>query len=382
MKKSLSKHKQGGLVLKQKTKDNYGKQGNYNDAQVSTPPGYVGMGYDTTGRNYSPAWGGQFAMGGGLPGATGMMYARTINPAPANGKYTKKTKASDKDGIGVSPYWINGLDFKTKGMEDGGSIQDKGQLKKLDQLTNFTNYNDMAKAKSGIHINPANKGKFTATKKKTGKSTEELTHSSNPLTRKRAIFAQNAKKWKHADDGWANAANAISGAFTTPGTPGTATTPGTKASGGLGDTLQNLFGGDSSAFGKANPAGAFGKGGVGTGAGNFGKGMAAGAKQAGIGLLNAAPQILEGIGQMGEQKKAIKKADQMSQVSGVTAQAAESRDVSKPKNQYVRPEDQMIQGLNPQGAGTNFLAEDGARIGGNSTEIQNTYDPGNLYIDL
>lgn len=52
-----------------------------------------------------------------------------------------------------------------------------------------------------IHINPANKGKFTATKKSTGKSTEELTHSKNPLTRKRAIFAQNAKKWKHKEGG-------------------------------------------------------------------------------------------------------------------------------------------------------------------------------------
>jgi hypothetical protein len=51
--------------------------------------------------------------------------------------------------------------------------------------------------KSGIHIDPKNKGKFTATKERTGKSTEELTHSKNPLTRKRAIFAQNAKKWNH-----------------------------------------------------------------------------------------------------------------------------------------------------------------------------------------
>lgn len=48
-----------------------------------------------------------------------------------------------------------------------------------------------------IHIKKENEGKFTATKKKTGKSTEELTHSKNPLTRKRAIFAQNAKKWNH-----------------------------------------------------------------------------------------------------------------------------------------------------------------------------------------
>nr|DAQ71200.1 MAG TPA: hypothetical protein [Crassvirales sp.] len=49
-----------------------------------------------------------------------------------------------------------------------------------------------------IHINPANRGKFNATKKRTGKTTEELTHSKNPLTRKRAIFAQNASHWKHA----------------------------------------------------------------------------------------------------------------------------------------------------------------------------------------
>ena len=51
--------------------------------------------------------------------------------------------------------------------------------------------------KNSIHIKKKNKGKFNALKKKTGKSTEELTHSKNPLTRKRAIFVQNAKKWHH-----------------------------------------------------------------------------------------------------------------------------------------------------------------------------------------
>ena len=39
-------------------------QENYNDASVSLPEGFVGMGNDTSGRNYSPAWGGQFAEGG------------------------------------------------------------------------------------------------------------------------------------------------------------------------------------------------------------------------------------------------------------------------------------------------------------------------------
>ena len=41
----------------------------------------------------------------------------------------------------------------------------------------------------GIHIKKKNRGKFNALKKRTGKSTEELTHSKNPLTRKRAIFS-------------------------------------------------------------------------------------------------------------------------------------------------------------------------------------------------
>ena len=54
----------------------------------------------------------------------------------------------------------------------------------------------MDKGKS-IHINPANKGKLNATKKRTGKTTEQLSHSKNPLTRKRAIFALNSRKFEH-----------------------------------------------------------------------------------------------------------------------------------------------------------------------------------------
>jgi hypothetical protein len=86
---------------------------NYNDSEVSLPEGYVGEGYNTKGRNYSPAWGGQFQMGGSvypvnyvpeaqmgasIPGAVGFTYARTNDPAPSNGPYAKKTKASAKNG--------------------------------------------------------------------------------------------------------------------------------------------------------------------------------------------------------------------------------------------------------------------------------------------
>jgi hypothetical protein len=57
--------------------------------------------------------------------------------------------------------------------------------------------------KSGIKINPANKGKFTASAKRAGKSVQAHAKSvmsnpkSTPLQRKRANFAIQAKRWKH-----------------------------------------------------------------------------------------------------------------------------------------------------------------------------------------
>jgi hypothetical protein len=52
-----------------------------------------------------------------------------------------------------------------------------------------------------IHIKPENRGKFTAYKKRTGKTTEEALHSSNAHVRKMANFAKNAAKWHHAYGG-------------------------------------------------------------------------------------------------------------------------------------------------------------------------------------
>lgn len=51
------------------------------------------------------------------------------------------------------------------------------------------------KSPSGIHIKPENKGKFTAYKKRTGKTTAEAKKSKSSAVRKMAVFAQNAKKW-------------------------------------------------------------------------------------------------------------------------------------------------------------------------------------------
>jgi len=85
-------------------------------------------------------------------------------------------------------------------------------------INTYNDYNDLKKAgeeslyayggelseygKGGkIHIKPENRGKFTAYKKRTGKTTEEALHSKDPHVRKMANFAKNAKKWKHGDGG-------------------------------------------------------------------------------------------------------------------------------------------------------------------------------------
>lgn len=63
------------------------------------------------------------------------------------------------------------------------------------------------KSGSGIHIKPENKGKFTASAKKAGQSVQEHAKSvlnnpnATPLQKKRANFARNAAKWKHAKGG-------------------------------------------------------------------------------------------------------------------------------------------------------------------------------------
>jgi hypothetical protein len=126
MAKWLEKYEQGGLVLKQKTKDNYGVKENPNDVETYLPPGFVGMGNDISGRNYSPAWGGQFAMGGSIPGSVGFTYARTINPAPSEGPYAKKTMPSAQNGEEMK-YWQEGLDWKPRTISQNGGWLEKFQ---------------------------------------------------------------------------------------------------------------------------------------------------------------------------------------------------------------------------------------------------------------
>lgn len=56
----------------------------------------------------------------------------------------------------------------------------------------------------GIHIKPENRGKFTALKKRTGKSASWFKEHGTPAQKKMATFALNARKWKHDDGGYIN----------------------------------------------------------------------------------------------------------------------------------------------------------------------------------
>lgn len=70
---------------------------------------------------------------------------------------------------------------------------------KINDLRAMSNY--MAKG-GKIHIKPENRGKFTALKKRTGKSSSWFKEHGTPAQKKMATFALNARKWKHDDGGW------------------------------------------------------------------------------------------------------------------------------------------------------------------------------------
>ncbi len=162
-----------------------------------------------------------------------------------------------------------------------------------------------------------------------------------------------------------------------------------QKSGGIGNLAADLFGGEGNKSADIMKAGkdVF-SGGFKSGIKNLGtkQGLGAAGKAAGLGVLNAAPDIINGIGQMKEQKNQIAKADTAAQVSGLVKQANTNNPVEIQKGNYARPENNKVEPGQlgaPQGVGTNFLqAEDGAKIGGNPTELQNMYSNGTLYDDL
>ena len=214
---------------------------------------------------------------------------------------------------------------EAKKMANGG-VQDRGQLKKLDDLTNFTNYN-MPEAQFGLNL-------------------------PDPFSFGKAAGALNTAS--------PTSLGGLGGASSTANMIGGMRTAGTDASG-----LGKLFGEFTSK-------------------GTIGGASAKGASSA-SGYLDAAKNVFSGISALKQEKEVRKQAKQDAQLTGVMKQAALlPQEIIQ--REYVRPEDVIIQPgqLAPAyGTGTNILAAQyGASIGGNPTEIQNTFAPDTIYSDM
>ena len=107
-------------MTKNKVQQTTGWLDNYNDSKVTLPKTFKGEGF--TSYNWkSPAWGGQFELGGSIPGANAFMYAR--HGAPSEGSYAKKTMPSAENGQEMS-FYQQGKDWLPKSMQVGGIVQD------------------------------------------------------------------------------------------------------------------------------------------------------------------------------------------------------------------------------------------------------------------
>ncbi len=90
-----------------KKKKNGGWLDNYNDSKASAPEGMVGDGYSNVGRNYSPAWGGQFQNGG------------PVKPSQKNYKTQGQYKAALREyELNLRKYELNNNPEKLKGESD------------------------------------------------------------------------------------------------------------------------------------------------------------------------------------------------------------------------------------------------------------------------
>ena len=119
--------------------------------------------------------------------------------------------------------------------------------------------------------------------------------------------------------------------------------------------------------------------------GTIGGAAAKGAKGSASGYLDAAKNVFGGISAIQQEKQVRKQAKQDAKLTGVMKEAALlPQEIIQ--REYVRPEDVIIQPgqLAPAyGTGTNILAAQyGASIGGNPTEIQNTFAPDTIYSDM
>jgi soluble lytic murein transglycosylase-like protein len=113
--------------------DNFGKADNANDSNVSLPEGFVGLGYNTKGRNYSPAWGGQFQRGGKLTPVSPMQQVeQAVQPTPT------VPYLQTKDPAEFYKSWIQNPEYerrlKSTGYSDVPNKQRVDELSQIEQV--------------------------------------------------------------------------------------------------------------------------------------------------------------------------------------------------------------------------------------------------------
>jgi hypothetical protein len=130
--KPFLQFKDGGWL--EKYNDGGPVQENYNDASVSMSDDFVGDGYSNVGRNYSPAWGGQFQDGGQLPQ---FQPGGKVKPIIVNDKNDARLRAYQDS---LSLY--NTKNYNLKSEKYSGSSPISSNYVPYNKLTNRLNNNE------------------------------------------------------------------------------------------------------------------------------------------------------------------------------------------------------------------------------------------------
>ena len=175
--------KNGGWLNKY---DDGGVQPNYNDSSVSMSEDFVGLGYNTEGRKFSPAWGGQFQEGGKLNPLSPMQQVQqAVQPTPT------VPYLQTKDPSEFYKSWIQSPEYAKRQLLTGYSQGEdlympnaaasrESRLGAIEEMTPITyNARQPSEAKPGVYGSPSyvniNPSDYAGTSKKAIQA-HELAH--------------------------------------------------------------------------------------------------------------------------------------------------------------------------------------------------------------
>ena len=137
-------------------------QENPNNSVVKLPPNYVGLGYDTSSRKFSPAWGGQFQEGGKLNPLSPMQQVQqAVQPTPT------VPYLQTKDPSEFYKSWIQSPEYERRQLLTGYSEGEdlympnaadsrESRLGAIEQMTPITyNTRQPSEAKPGVYGSPS-----------------------------------------------------------------------------------------------------------------------------------------------------------------------------------------------------------------------------------